>query len=529
MPEGKKAAVPAPKPVREEDLYSAKTHLHQPVPVQETATVSATAQLADAPEGALPSEVRPEIVTWEKLCEAIKASGRSYNMEMIEKAYDLANTAHKGVCRRSGEPYICHPLAVARLVLDLGMDSESIAAALLHDVVEDTPTTLDDLKAAFGEEVALLVDGVTKLTKIQFSNIEELQAENLRKMLLAMSRDVRVMIIKLCDRLHNMRTGDAWPEQKRRDKARETMEVYAPIANRLGILNVKEELEDRSLHYLDPVGYEEISRMLSEARELGVVEITVHTPGQQRQDLTEQLCARWSLRDVVLCPAQGGDGQTNQTLALAAIALRERLRARRVGIGWGHLIGQLVTWLEENPQPSSTVTDIFPLVGNASIPARNYQSNENVRLMAQQLGAAPHFLYLPALPESLEEKQLLCSTEVYRQIQDQWVQMDTALVNIGNYPSSPDFASLVRYGSLLQQQHTCGRLLVYYFNEAGTVIQSDQDFAIQIPLELLKQCPHIVGFCSANTSEKALRGALRSGIFTHIAARAELVKSLLGQ
>ena len=260
MPEGKKT--PAPAVVREPDSYSAKTHLHQPV--QETATVAATALLADAPEGALPSEVRPEIVTWDKLCEAIQASGKAYNMEMIDKAYHLADDAHNGVCRRSGEPYICHPLAVARLVLDLGMDTESIAAALLHDVVEDTPTTLEDLKAAFGEEVALLVDGVTKLTKIEFSNIEELQAENLRKMLLAMSRDVRVMIIKLCDRLHNMRTGDAWPEQKRRDKARETMEVYAPIANRLGILNVKEELEDRSLHYLDPVGYEEISRMLSE-------------------------------------------------------------------------------------------------------------------------------------------------------------------------------------------------------------------------------------------------------------------------
>ena len=260
MPEGKK--LPAPAPVREEDSYSAKTHLHQPV--QETATVAATAQPADAPEGTLPSEVRPEIVTWDKLCEAIKASGRAYDTDMIEKAYNLANEAHKGVCRRSGEPYICHPLAVARLVLDLGMDSESIAAALLHDVVEDTPTTLDDLTAQFGSEVAQMVDGVTKLTKIQFSNIEELQAENLRKMLLAMSRDVRVMIIKLCDRLHNMRTGDAWPEQKRRDKARETMEVYAPIANRLGILNVKEELEDRSLHYLDPVGYEDISKMLSE-------------------------------------------------------------------------------------------------------------------------------------------------------------------------------------------------------------------------------------------------------------------------
>ena len=258
MPEGKSML----DPVKPEDSYSAKTHLHQPVP--EMATVAATALPADAPEAALPSEVRPEIITWEKLVEAIHASGKAYNMEMIEKAYDLANEAHKGVCRRSGEPYICHPLAVARLVLDLGMDTESIAAALLHDVVEDTPTTLDDLKAAFGEEVALLVDGVTKLTKIQFSNIEELQAENLRKMLLAMSRDVRVMIIKLCDRLHNMRTGDAWPEQKRRDKARETMEVYAPIANRLGILNVKEELEDRSLHYLDPVGYKEINKMLSE-------------------------------------------------------------------------------------------------------------------------------------------------------------------------------------------------------------------------------------------------------------------------
>ena len=282
MPEGKK--LPAPAPVREEDSYSAKTHLHQPV--QETATVAATAQPADAPEGALPSEVRPEIVTWEKLCEAIKASGRAYDMDMIGKAYNLANDAHKGVCRRSGEPYICHPLAVARLVLDLGMDSESIAAALLHDVVEDTPTTLDDLTAQFGSEVAQMVDGVTKLTKIQFSNIEELQAENLRKMLLAMSRDVRVMIIKLCDRLHNMRTGDAWPEQKRRDKARETMEVYAPIANRLGILNVKEELEDRSLHYLDPVGYEEISKMLSErageeflARVSGVIELRLKESG----------------------------------------------------------------------------------------------------------------------------------------------------------------------------------------------------------------------------------------------------------
>ena len=256
MPEGKKAPAPV------QDSYTAKTHLqHQ---VREIGTVAATAAPAEAVDYMVPSEARPEIITYDKLTEAIKASGRTYNMDMIEKAYRMANEAHKDARRRSGEPYICHPLAVARLVLDLGMDTESIAASLLHDVVEDTPITIDEVKSAFGAEVALLVDGVTKLTKIQFSSIEEQQAENLRKMLLAMSQDVRVMIIKLCDRLHNMRTGDAWPEQKRRDKARETMEVYAPIANRLGILNIKEELEDRSLHYLDPVGYEEISRLLSE-------------------------------------------------------------------------------------------------------------------------------------------------------------------------------------------------------------------------------------------------------------------------
>ena len=258
MPEGKKTAVPAPA----QDSYTAKTPgQHQG---REMGPVAAKAAPAGEADYMVPSEARPEIITYDKLTEAIRASGRAYNTDMIEKAYRMANDAHKDARRRSGEPYICHPLAVARLVLDLGMDTESIAAALLHDVVEDTPITIDEVKSAFGAEVALLVDGVTKLTKIQFSSIEEQQAENLRKMLLAMSQDVRVMIIKLCDRLHNMRTGDAWPEQKRRDKARETMEVYAPIANRLGILNIKEELEDRSLHYLDPVGYEEISKLLSE-------------------------------------------------------------------------------------------------------------------------------------------------------------------------------------------------------------------------------------------------------------------------
>lgn len=272
-----------------------------------------------------------------------------------------------------------------------------------------------------------------------------------------------------------------------------------------------------------------VSRMLSEARELGVVEIVIHEPGTQAARLLEQLERSHAIRGGILVEEGADDDATNQLLSQGAVDLLRQIGTRRLGVGWGYLIGQLVTWLEENPQPESTVTDICPLVGNASIPARNYQSNENVRLMAQQLGAAPHFLYLPALPDSLEEKRLLCSSEIYRQIHQQWQQIDTALVNIGDYPSSPDFASLVRYGSLLQQQHACGRMLVYYFNETGTIIQSEQDFAIQVPLETLMQCPNIIGVCSANTSAKALRGALRTGAFTHIVARAALVQTLLSQ
>ena len=205
----------------------------------------------------------PMPITYDMLKQEMRDSGRAYDFALVDRAYALAEAAHADQRRRSGEPYICHPLSVAEILVEMGMDSESIAAALMHDVAEDTTVTIEEIRQKFGAEVALLVDGVTKLTQIKFSNVEDRQAENLRKMLLAMSQDVRVMIIKLCDRLHNMRTGDAWPEQKRRDKALETMEVYAPIAHRLGISNIKEELEDRSLRYLDPVGYETIRALLN--------------------------------------------------------------------------------------------------------------------------------------------------------------------------------------------------------------------------------------------------------------------------
>ena len=205
-------------------------------------------------------------LTFEELQDFIRQSGKNYNPELIEKAYSLAVAAHGEQKRRSGEPYIIHPLAVAKILVELGMDNESIAAALLHDVVEDTGVPLSDIEKQFGHEIALLVNGVTKLGRIPYTSKEEQQAENLRKMLLAMAQDIRVVIIKLADRLHNARTFQYLPDEKRRYKALETMEIYAPIADRLGIRRIKEELEDTSLRYLDPIAYEEIEGQLA-ARE----------------------------------------------------------------------------------------------------------------------------------------------------------------------------------------------------------------------------------------------------------------------
>ena len=191
---------------------------------------------------------------------------------IIDKAFETANSFHEGQLRRSGEPYIIHPIAVANILVDLGMDYQSIVAALLHDVVEDTDYTIEQLSEEFGEDVAILVDGVTKLGKVQLNNREtkeEQQAENVRKMLLAMSKDIRVIIVKLADRLHNMRTLEFVDPQKQRDKALETLEIFAPISHRLGIRSVKEELEDRAIRFLDPVAYAGIEENLKNSSRSG--------------------------------------------------------------------------------------------------------------------------------------------------------------------------------------------------------------------------------------------------------------------
>ena len=199
----------------------------------------------------------------EQLERLIAESDKTYDVVRIHEAIDLAVSAHNGQMRRSGEEYVCHPLHVACILIEIGMDSDAVVAALLHDVVEDTDIELAEIARRFGPDVASLVDGVTKITQMTFSTREEQQAENVRKMLLAMAKDVRVMIIKLADRLHNMRTSYGWVPQKQRDKAKETMDIYAPLAHRLGIRTIKEELEDLCLRVLDPVAVQEIEENLA--------------------------------------------------------------------------------------------------------------------------------------------------------------------------------------------------------------------------------------------------------------------------
>ena len=199
----------------------------------------------------------------EELYQALIARVRKYHpsadITMIEKAYQIGKEAHKDQFRKSGEPYIIHPLWVAIILADLEMDKETIVAGMLHDVVEDTTMTLDEISTEFGEEVALLVDGVTKLGQLNYSKDKlEAQAENLRKMFLAMAKDIRVIIVKLADRLHNMRTMEFMTPAKQKEKSRETMDIYAPIAQRLGISKIKTELDDLSLKYYQPEVYNQL-------------------------------------------------------------------------------------------------------------------------------------------------------------------------------------------------------------------------------------------------------------------------------
>src|SRR5262245_49445553 len=197
-----------------------------------------------------------QMIRFEDLVEKVRAYNPDADMELLRRAYVFSAFEHRGQVRHSGEPYLIHPLAVADFLADMKLDVVAITAGLLHDVVEDTLTTIDRIAELFGPEVAHVVEGVTKISAIRMSSSEERQAENFRKMLLAMVDDIRVILVKLADRLHNMRTLNHLPEEKRIPIAQETQDIYAPIANRLGMSKVKNELEELSFRYLEPQAYE---------------------------------------------------------------------------------------------------------------------------------------------------------------------------------------------------------------------------------------------------------------------------------
>ncbi|MCI6151000.1 MAG: bifunctional (p)ppGpp synthetase/guanosine-3',5'-bis(diphosphate) 3'-pyrophosphohydrolase [Flintibacter sp.] len=205
----------------------------------------------------------PILERYQALEDKVSAYTPNLDTQRLFAAFTYADAEHHGQLRKSGEPYIIHPLAVADIVADLGLDVDSVIAALLHDCIEDTNATHDEIAKKFGAPVAALVEGVTKLTRVQYVSKEEEQMENLRKMLMAMAQDIRVILIKICDRLHNMRTMEYQSPKKQREKSLETMEIYAPLAHRLGMQKLKWELEDLSLRYLDPVGYKEIEEEMA--------------------------------------------------------------------------------------------------------------------------------------------------------------------------------------------------------------------------------------------------------------------------
>lgn len=242
-------------------------------------------------------------ITIDDLTDKIKATDKQYDINKIFRAYQLADSAHEGQMRSSGEKYITHPLSVASILLDYCMDTDTICAALMHDVVEDTEITLDEIRRDFGEDVAMMVDGVTKIGQVPLNTKEEQQAENIRKILIAMSRDIRVIIIKLADRLHNMRTLYARPPHKQRKTSLETMNFYAPIAHRLGMSDVKEEMESIAIRYLDPYGCKEIERLLDLHRE-------------ERDNFIDHIIARIRPRLADIQPAPDIEGRVKSIFSI---------------------------------------------------------------------------------------------------------------------------------------------------------------------------------------------------------------------
>lgn len=270
-----------------------------------------------------------------------------------------------------------------------------------------------------------------------------------------------------------------------------------------------------------------VSRLLKEARKKGIVHIEIRDPVNASQALHTHLKHMFSITGAMIVPNQGNDTTTNELLIQEVFTCMENLRQKHYGIGWGHMIGNLISAMENGKEMPGLAASVCPLLGNSGVSNRNYHSNELVRIFAEKTSASPRYLYAPAMTATEQELNLIRELENYKTISQAWNSLDVALINIGNYPSTPDFASVARYGNTLKEQKAVGRLLNYYFDIHGTVLYSDRDYAIQIPLNILKTVPYIIGIASASVNQKALLGALKTGLFNFLIVPENQLKEAL--
>lgn len=273
-----------------------------------------------------------------------------------------------------------------------------------------------------------------------------------------------------------------------------------------------------------------VSKLLKEAKAQGIVTVRIQVPelsGGRETKRLERLRHSFGICGGAVVHDGYNDLTTNAAVAETALRYLEDLGLSRLGIGWGHIIGDLVSLIETKEHPVSIGSHICPLIGNGGVGLKNYHSNELVRLIAEHSNAKPEFIYTPACVLSEQELKLTRELENYRMVYDAWEQLDVALVNIGNFPSVPDFASEARFGDLLVKRKAVGRILNYFVDQDGHIICSDMDYAIQIPLELLGRVSHVIGICSANTKPKALCGVLRTGYVNHVIAPEHVVEAAM--
>jgi deoxyribonucleoside regulator len=272
-----------------------------------------------------------------------------------------------------------------------------------------------------------------------------------------------------------------------------------------------------------------VSRMLNEAKELGIVTIQVHSPLDGSNTVLNQLRNLYNLRGGIIVPDTSTENTTNQLIAsnILDFILNFSPPIVNIGIGWGYIIGMFTKTAETAEIQQKLAATVFPLIGNSSVSNRDYHSNEIIRVFAEKTGAASLYIHAPAFLESEQEKRLFEESESFKKVENAWNKMDIAIVNLGNYPSAPDYATATRFGDLLTIKKVIGRLLCYYFDLNGSIIQSETDFTLQVPLTTLARCRNVVAVCSMALQPKALVGALRTGLITHVIVAESIARKVL--